>query len=203
LKQSNVKGAAMSGTPEAPTLEGVQVASLSIGIKKRKLPIKRKCLIDGCDINATRRKMCNNHYRHFMKYGDPLFFKNRKQGEGALHNSGYWMFEINKRSVLRHILIVEKVLGKRLPKGVEVHHVDLVRANDSNNNLVACQDRTYHRLLHKRTKALHACGHADWISCQICKQYSPSSEIKQYKNGVKWHPKCWTEKFGKRGKIKK
>lgn len=156
-----------------------------------------KCSVDGCTLTASRKSMCNNHYRMMRKYGDPLFRQNRPLGSGTPHNKGYWMYEINGRSVMRHVLAAEKAIGKKLPLGVEVHHVDDDRGNDTNSNLIVCQDRAYHMLLHKRTKALKISGHANWITCQICKQYSPPEEIKSYSNGVKWHPACWAEKFGK------
>src|SRR3990167_9989532 len=47
-----------------------------------------------------------------------------------------------------HILVAEKALGRPLPEGVEVHHHDENRQNNSNSNLVICQDVAYHRLLH-------------------------------------------------------
>jgi len=161
--------------------------------------MKTPCRVDGCTKPSRCRNMCNSHYRMFMRYGDPLFRRYAEAGTGTKHNSGYWMYEINGRCVMRHILIVEKAIGHSLPLGAEVHHVDGVRSNDDPSNLVVCQDRNYHQLLHKRTKAFAACGHADWLSCQICKQYSPPEEITSYSNGVKWHSACWAKKFGKRG----
>ena len=152
------------------------------------------CKIERCHV------VSNNHYRMFMKYGDPLARKNRHFGEGTPHVDGYWMFEIDKRPVLRHILVAEKALGKRLPKGAIVHHIDEDRTNDLPSNLVICPDSAYHQLLHRRKRAIVACGHADWRKCQICKKYSPENELKIYSSGVKWHSACWAEKFGKRGK---
>lgn len=158
-----------------------------------------KCAVSACEIEATRKGLCNKHYRRMKAHGDPNTVVNRPAGSGTPHNRGYWMYEINGRSVMRHILLAETALGKPLPHGAEVHHVDEDRGNDSPGNLVVCQDRGYHALLHKRAKALAACGHANWIMCQICKRYSPPEEIRAYKNGVKWHPECWAVKFGRRG----
>lgn len=53
-----------------------------------------------------------------------------------------------------HILIAEKAVGHALPKGAEVHHVDENRSNNANGNLVVCQDRAYHQLLHRRMRRL-------------------------------------------------
>lgn len=76
--------------------------------------------------------------------------------------------------VKQHILIAEKALGKYLPKGACIHH-----ANGSRNSgpLVICQDTAYHFLLHQRTRAFKACGHASWRKCWICKQHDEPKNI--------------------------
>jgi len=114
----------------------------------------------------------------------------RKAGEGSVRTDGYLMYEVGGRSVLRHRLIAERALGKPLPKGAEIHHVDGDRGNDDTSNLVICPSRAYHQLLHRRQRALDACGHADWRMCQLCKQWGPESELRIYKSGNKWHPSC-------------
>jgi hypothetical protein len=151
----------------------------------------KKCSVCGEFCEITRRGMCNKHYRRKMKYGNPDKTINRAIGQGTPHISGYWMFEISGRSVLRHVLVAEKALGKPLPKGAQVHHVDYDRSNDSNENLVICQNVSYHKLLHRRTDALNACGNANWLRCSKCGKYSPASELRIYKpSGNKWHPGC-------------
>lgn len=52
--------------------------------------------------------------------------------------------------VFEHIVVAEKVLGKYLPEGAVVHHIDGNGLNNNNNNLVVCQDHAYHMTLHKR-----------------------------------------------------
>lgn len=48
-----------------------------------------------------------------------------------------------------HVRVAEAALGKPLPKGAEVHHVNGNGRDNRNCNLVICQDRAYHKLLHK------------------------------------------------------
>lgn len=75
------------------------------------------------------------------------------------------------KQVYEHLLIAERALGKVLSSGVQVHHVDLDKANNEPSNLVICPNQAYHRLLHRRTKALDACGHADYYRCRFCHEW--------------------------------
>ena len=76
-----------------------------------------------------------------------------------------------KRYLREHIVIAEKILGKPLPLGAEIHHVDENRSNNTPSNLVICQSKAYHKLLHYRMRALKACGHAHWVKCEYCGIY--------------------------------
>lgn len=74
------------------------------------------------------------------------------------HGYAYLFFREDDGVVMRfeHVVMAEKALGKPLPKGAVVHHVDGNRANNSPNNLVICQDQRYHLLLHTRAKVVSA-----------------------------------------------
>lgn len=92
--------------------------------------------------------------------------------------------------VLQHILIAEKALGKPLPKGVEVHHMNNNGRDNSNNNLVICPDRAYHMLLHKRMRALRASGNPNWRKCTVCKQWDDPMNFNKWKQDRFVHPFC-------------
>lgn len=88
--------------------------------------------------------------------------------------------------VPEHILVAERALGKHVPLGCPVHHVDGDPANNTPSNLVVCQDQGYHKLLHQRATALKACGDASALKCDICHRHDRQNEIRvySYRKGV-------------------
>ena len=83
-------------------------------------------------------------------------------------------------SITLHKYIVESVIGRELPNGAEIHHVDGDGLNNAHSNLVVCPDRAYHALLHRRAKAIDACGNANWLPCMYCKKYCDPSQMTLY-----------------------
>lgn len=78
-----------------------------------------------------------------------------------------------------HRLIAERVLGKPLPHRADVHHADGNYLNNENRNLVVCEDRAYHRLLHMRTNVLRAGGNPNTdLFCHSCKHAKNAAEFK-------------------------
>lgn len=76
--------------------------------------------------------------------------------------------------VLEHIVIAERALGRYLPSGAEVHHVDENTSNNANANLVICQDKAYHKLLHYRARVVAAGGNPNTEKiCNDCIQIKP------------------------------
>lgn len=71
---------------------------------------------------------------------------------------GSQRYRLTTNDKYEHILIAERALGKPLPKGAEVHHVNEDKRNNRPSNLVICQDRAYHALLHRRARVLRASG---------------------------------------------
>jgi len=62
--------------------------------------------------------------------------------------------------VSAHILVAEAALGKHLPRGSAIHHVNGNKRNNRPRNLVICESNSYHQLLHSRAKRLERLGAA-------------------------------------------
>jgi hypothetical protein len=92
-----------------------------------------------------------------------------------------------------------KRIAKLLGYKAEIHH-------HSTGEIVVCEDRAYHMLLHQRTDALRACGHVDWKKCTYCEKYDSPSNLVIRKNGEICHKKCkneYNQIYRLRQKLKK
>jgi hypothetical protein len=56
--------------------------------------------------------------------------------------------------VAEHTIVASKALGKGLPKGAVVHHINGNVQDNRPENLVICENQSYHRLLHCRMNAI-------------------------------------------------
>ena len=135
------------------------------------------CSIPECGKPRFKRDLCSMHYQRWQKYRDPLAMKRRANGEGTTYPTGYRATMIDGVLMRDHIRIAEKALGKPLPPMAVVHHVNEDRADNRNENLVICPNQEYHHLIHKRMRAMNACGNADWLKCSYCKQYDAPENL--------------------------
>lgn len=78
-----------------------------------------------------------------------------------------------------HVMKAEAALGRVIVYPEQIHHVDEVKDNNENTNLVICPDHAYHRMIHYRTRALDECGNANWLQCKYCKQWDAPENIKK------------------------
>lgn len=85
--------------------------------------------------------------------------------------------------VLEHVIVAEAALGKYLSPEHPVHHHNTDKSDNSNTNLVICENQEYHHLLHRRMRALAICGNADWRVCGLCRAYGDPETM--YINGYR------------------
>jgi len=74
------------------------------------------------------------------------------------------------RKCREHTAIVERIIGRNLPIGAEIHHVNEDRSDNRPENLVVCQDRAYHMLLHARAERLKLFGTLTRKRCIGCER---------------------------------
>ena len=165
-----------------------------------------------CGCGEPTNKITRPHAAFGRVVGEYSRFKrghSSRKGLRTITKDGYidlWMPEHpaakKKGYVVEHIVICEKALGKRLPKGAQIHHVDGDKSNNTPSNLVICQDQAYHSLLHVRQAARAACGNANWRRCVYCQKYDDVVNMRdRNRNNPKikaesWaHPACPDRKY--------
>jgi len=96
---------------------------------------------------------------------------NRADGYAFVRSPTHAKATKTRRYFYEHILIAEKAIGRCLPDKAVVHHVNQIPSDNRNNNLVICQDNSYHRLIHRRMRAYSACGNASAVMCSHCRSW--------------------------------
>lgn len=153
------------------------------------------CSALGCSRAAVARGWCGKHYQAWKVHGDPLGSRpKRPDFAGCRRKDSYVIHQIDKVPKLAHVLVAERALGRSLPAGAVVHHVDEDPSNNAPSNLVICPDQSYHMLLHCRMRALAGCGHADWRKCGICKTYDAPENLAFRAAGKVYHRACDAER---------
>lgn len=103
-------------------------------------------------------------------------------GGRSLRPDGYVSLNVDAHArALEHLIVAEKALGKPIPPGVEVHHFDENRAHNNNSNLVICESKSYHKLLHVRQRIAAAGGDPNTQKiCGRCKRVKSRSSFTRH-----------------------
>lgn len=150
------------------------------------------CSIVGCDKRSEKRGWCGMHYRRWLVHGDTGTTLKAANGAGYTQG-GYLGHQIDGVRVFDHVRAAEKALGKPLPAGAVVHHVNEIKSDNRPSNLVICPDKAYHNLIHARMRAMEATGDPFKRKCRICKIYDSVSNLSvaQKQTGAGFlHPQC-------------
>lgn len=97
------------------------------------------CDVDGCDRLAYAKRLCDLHYNRMRLKGEPgppgLI---RKHGFRILDKRGYVMVPDSRRANgrgLEHRIVMEQMLGRRLERWENVHHINGIRSDNRRENL--------------------------------------------------------------------
>ena len=202
----------MSGYPERKMSENAPSAKAITGIEKNENEIPYGYCQCGCGSLAPiikrtygRRELIKGESFRFIaghqlrhRFGPESSRWNggiSKKPDGRVMVSNKSHPRSDKRGYVRRShLVAEKALGRFLPISSEVHHADEIPGNDTPSNLVVCEDRAYHMILHQRTRAYKACGIAGWRKCVRCKKYDDPSYMRiRPCDGTFYHNKCQIE----------
>lgn len=137
---------------------------------------KPLCRVDGCSYRARGFRgvgLCSMHYQRIWAHGElfgvlPMRAPLRS---GNQRPDGYVIATIDGVRKYEHVRVAEKALGRTLPKGARVHHVNEDRSDNRPENLVICPSASYHTLLHMRMNARDAGYPPHYRFCGICKTY--------------------------------
>lgn len=116
-----------------------------------------KCCVDGCNnLKGESRGICRKHYVRWQRHGDPTVV--RVYSRRTVTKANYIQLRTETGDYkFEHVIMAEKALGKPLPEGALVHHVDQDGTNNNTKspwNLIVCPDQKYHLMLHARARAL-------------------------------------------------
>jgi hypothetical protein len=152
--------------------------------------------------SSTEKGWVRGQPKRFIKNHHVRGRHNWRWNGGTTSVSGYKMLATNKKNPsggtkykFEHVLVAERLLGRELPEGAQVHHVNGIITDNRPCNLVLCQDAAYHKLLHLRARALKECGHANWRKCCHCKRWDAPENLmmpKRARNSAK-HRFCHAE----------
>lgn len=148
------------------------------------------CTVPGCESAHEAHGFCRRHYSKWRRLGDPQAPDRRAPNGSGWLQKGYRVHTREHGHRFEHVEVAERALGKPLPAGACVHHVDEDRSNNAPTNLVICPSNAYHKLLHVRLNALKACGNVNWRKCPYCRQYDDTANMRGEKSGRYVHPKC-------------
>jgi hypothetical protein len=113
------------------------------------------CTIQGCLNSSVAKGLCQMHYARNFRHGSTDSLIPNYGSHRVVHKQGYIRIWNGSSYEMEHVLLAEKALGRKLPPGAIVHHMN---GNESDNhtpfNLVICPDQAYHLLLHRRANEL-------------------------------------------------
>lgn len=129
-----------------------------------------------CECGCGRPTNLAKHSLKGLIKGQPCRFLPGHHPLPPASEHTYRSRKIGNKKTRVHRIRAEQALGKPLPVGAVVHHVD--GSKSENSPLVICQDQAYHSLLHLRMKVFAAGGNPNTdLVCTKCRLAKPRDEF--------------------------
>jgi hypothetical protein len=94
-----------------------------------------KCSIQGCERDQSARGWCGMHYERWRNCGDVQADKPYQRGRGHVDALGYRHIWRDGRGILEHRAVMERMIGRPLLPGENVHHKNGIRLDNRPRNL--------------------------------------------------------------------
>lgn len=72
-------------------------------------------------------------------------------------------YSAGKGEPREHVLVAEDALGRKMPEGWEVHHINEIKLDNRPQNLVICETRRLHGLMHALPDLIKRC---EWLGAE-------------------------------------
>lgn len=143
-----------------------------------------------CGCGGATERVAKNDAQRGTRIGQPRRFIRghnwRRESTASPYKQRYapWVKKGKNGQIKDHVLIAMSAIGGReLPNGSEVHHVDGDTRNNVRRNLVICQSKSYHALLHVRTRTLKSGGDPNTEKvCSGCQKPRPFDQFYRSKH---------------------
>jgi hypothetical protein len=100
------------------------------------------CEVDGCGGAHFAKGKCRRHYYRWRKHGDvfadtPIKTHKHPESEVTIDPNGYALEwdPSRKKRIYQHRLVMERLLGRKLHRHENVHHINGVRDDNRPENL--------------------------------------------------------------------
>lgn len=145
----------------------------------------------GC---GQRTAICDRNWKRFgYVKGEPFRYLPSHNKRVRRDANIYTAKRERGESRHEHVVVAERALGRPLPPGAQVHHVDKNRRNNAPTNLVICQDQKYHHLLHVRAKVVRAGGNPN--TQRVCTGCERLRSLDEFAKGRAACRACSSEYF--------